>query len=71
MHIAPESDLTFAKNGRWVVVTGHRSDPLAETCHWVYPPGWAASPYPDDHARQLCRESFVLVSVQRTNPPAE
>jgi hypothetical protein len=72
MHVPPGSNLTLGRNGRWVLVRGHRSDPLAEKCRYAYPPDWGNQDRaPDEQARQTCRESFVMTSIVPATPPAE
>jgi hypothetical protein len=70
VQIEPGSGLTFAATGRWVVISGHRQDPAAETCRWVYPPDWGtANLRPDVEARQQCRSAFVLTSITAAAAP--
>jgi len=69
VHIEPESGLQFDTDGRWVLVTGHTGDPLAETCHYVYPPDWTGELDPDSDAQDRCRSSFVVTSVRDTSAP--
>jgi hypothetical protein len=49
--------------------TGHIDDPLAETCHWGYPPAMEHNMY-DAAARQQCRGSFVVETVKLTTAPS-
>jgi hypothetical protein len=65
IHIDPTSGLEWDADGRWVLVTGHTGDPLAETCRWVYPDDWTESPLPVGEARDQCQGSFVVSSVHR------
>jgi hypothetical protein len=69
IHIVPGSGVTFATTPGWVLVTGHLNDPLAETCHWVYPPDMDIGNVEDNSARRQCRASLVLTSVQETSAP--
>ena len=64
----PDHALTVA-NGRWALFTGHIDDPLAETCHWGYPPAMEHNMY-DAAARQQCRGSFVVETVKLTTAPS-
>jgi len=66
IHVDPASGPEWHADGRWVLVTGHVGDPLAETCRWVYPDDWTESPQPVSEARDQCRGSFVVSSVERT-----
>jgi len=70
LNIAPGSSVSVDRVTGWVVVTGHRDDPVADTCHYVYPPGWTEAPFPDQEARDLCRTAFVLISIKASNEPA-
>jgi hypothetical protein len=69
LHLPPDSTVSLDHVSGWVVVGGHRDDPLAEKCHYSYPPGSTESPLPDSDARAVCRESFVVTSVKPTSPP--
>jgi hypothetical protein len=69
VHINPESGLQWYTDGRWVLVTGHTGDPLAESCHYVYPSDWTGELSPDSDAQATCRSSFVLTSVQYASAP--
>ncbi|MBI3751288.1 MAG: hypothetical protein HY263_06480 [Chloroflexi bacterium] len=72
VHIAPGSTLTFTTIGRWMRVTGHVNDPIAETCHWVLPPDMSpedALEYQDASAQAQCREQLVVESLQVTTAP--
>ncbi|MFH1474499.1 MAG: hypothetical protein ABIG85_01425 [Chloroflexota bacterium] len=53
--------------GHWVVVTGHFDDPAAATCTATGEPGIA--PGAAD-AVMICRSTFVVSSVSRTEAPA-
>lgn len=59
LNVLPASALAFGDAPAWVVVTGHREDPLAETCHWgdgdVLPP--------IEYARDECRTDFVATAL--------
>lgn len=65
VHIDPASEIEWHDDGRWVLVTGHTGDPLAETCHWVYPEGWTEGENPVSEAQDHCRESFVVTAVEQ------
>jgi hypothetical protein len=60
----PASGLSIEGPRRWLILTGHRQDPAAETCHYVYPEGWTGERYDDAEAVAKCREGFVLVSFR-------
>jgi hypothetical protein len=71
VQIKPDSGLRFDARGRWVKLIGHRQDPAAESCHFVYPPDFGAGERPPDlFARQQCRAAFVLTSVSVAAAPA-
>ena len=68
--VDPTSGIVVSGPARWVVATGHRMDPAAETCHWVYPPDTPpAERYDDADAVALCQEHFVLESIETTTAP--
>jgi hypothetical protein len=62
VHIDPDGGLDWKNDGRWLVVTGHTGDPLAQTCHPVTPGDMS-----DNEARKQCRRSFVLTSVRNAS----
>jgi hypothetical protein len=68
VHVDPASSLRFERDGHWVVITGHRNDPRAETCHFTgtLEPGMPT----DEELRERCRAVFVLTSVRDAEPPA-
>ena len=67
--VDPASSLTLPTSG-WSRITGHRDDPAAETCRWMYPAGTPDSErQPDSWARQHCRSAFVITSVAPASPP--
>jgi hypothetical protein len=76
IHLDPASGLRFELDGVWAVVTGHRGDPAAETCHALAPtdtPEPTDTPVPTlkpDDVRATCRDAFVLTSVTASSPPA-
>ncbi len=53
--------------GHWVVVTGHFDDPAAATCTATGEPGVAPSAA---DAVAICRSTFVVASIARTEAPA-
>jgi hypothetical protein len=70
----PGSALAGAPVDRWVVLTGHLSDPTASTCRWVYYPGYdpatgGQGDRPDDaSARANCAGSFVVDAIANGQP---
>jgi hypothetical protein len=69
LFLTPGSSVSVDRVTGWVGVTGHRDDPAAATCHYVYPPGWTEPPLPDQDARDLCRSAFVLTSIKASSEP--
>jgi hypothetical protein len=65
----PASTVNLGLSMRWVVLTLHRDDPAAETCHWVYPPNWTGEHPSDVYARQTCREAFVVTGMSPALAP--
>jgi len=70
VHLDPASALRFELDGVWVVVTGHRDDPAAETCQATAPTDTPAPTLKLADARAICRNAFVLTSVTTSPPPA-
>jgi hypothetical protein len=66
----PSSPVNFGTSKRWVVLTVHRQDPTAATCHFVYPPDWTGEQESDVYARQTCSATFVATSLQPASAPA-
>lgn len=64
LHVDPSSDVVLDGAPRWVIVTGHRDDPKATRCHYVYPEDWPGEPLDDATAVATCRQSFVLTSIR-------
>ena len=69
IHIDPRSGLSLGTKPRWVIVTGHISDPAADTCHYVYPADSNDIKPSDLGARRDCRSGFVLTSIRDTVAP--
>ena len=67
--VAPDSGVSLGAEGRWVLLTGHIDDPLAETCHWVATPDMEPLAEDDVTARQKCRHMFVVTRVRTTSAP--
>ena len=51
---------------RWVAVTGHFQDPVAETCLWG---GTICVPISTEDAIERCRGAFVVTAVEDTTEP--
>jgi hypothetical protein len=69
VHQDPDAPVSLGRAGRWVVITGHREDPAAETCR--YPDGFGG---PDEEtaarvARRECRGAFVIESIEPAGTP--
>jgi hypothetical protein len=62
-HINPRSSLSLDER-RWVIVTGHVQDPLAETCRYVAPEDSTEELPPDAQAVSHCRAQFVVTSMR-------
>jgi hypothetical protein len=60
----PTTNVVFGDRGRWVIVTGHRDDPKAIRCHYVYPPEWTALHLNDADAVAACRQTFIVTAVR-------
>jgi len=68
--VNPASGLSLGGTPRWVIITGHFDDPIAETCHFSGGgPGGDVIP-PPITARQSCRGEFVVTGVQNTTAPS-
>lgn len=63
LHVDPASDVTLTGPPRWLIVNGHRDDPNAARCHYVYPEDWTEPHLDDAVAVATCRQSFVLTAV--------
>ena len=71
VHADPASALRFERDGHYVVITGHRQDPTADTCLFHGPSGDDGVPVPSPNAvLEACRDAFVLTSVRDVDPPA-
>jgi len=68
--VNPASGLSLGSSPRWVILTGHFDDPIAETCHFSGGgPAGDVIP-PPITARQSCRGEFVVTGVQTTTAPS-
>jgi hypothetical protein len=71
IHLAPGSSVRVPAKPAWLVVTGHREDALAETCHYDLSAWPTSDPAPNDaDARGQCRDSFVVTAIQPGLPPS-
>ena len=69
VHQDPSATLALGKAGRWVVIAGHREDPVAETCRYQAGAG-AIDPVESALiARRLCRSAFVIESIRVAEAP--
>jgi hypothetical protein len=64
---APDPSALDLTLHRWVRVTGHYDDPVAQTCHVA---DSRSSIKSDAEAVTLCRESFVVTSIESAPAPA-
>jgi hypothetical protein len=69
VHVPPSSPFPFTATHRWVVISGHREDPAAESCQWIYPVDWTDVKLSDEAAREQCRQAFVVTSVFPASAP--
>ena len=69
LYSAPGTSIDLTGWKGWVRLSGHLNDPAAETCHYVYPPGWTETPFPDGDARAQCRSAFVVTAIATTSVP--
>lgn len=67
--VNPASGLSLGKTPRWVIVTGHFDDPVAETCRYTSGGPFGDQIPPAVYARQACRSEFVVTGVQNTVAP--
>jgi hypothetical protein len=68
VYVNPATNLRFEADGQWVIITGHRNDPAAETC--TYDGSGGPISLTAEEIRQWCRDRFVLTSVRAATPPA-
>ena len=66
---APDASALPLSPDRWVALTGHFDDPLAQTCRATAPEG---SGYPSTDAEAIaeCRMHFVVTEIRTIPPPA-
>lgn len=65
LHVRPGSGVTLAAPERWVELTGHFSDPVAETCRW----NGAGTEMTPSAVIELCRKQFVVTVVRDVPAP--
>ena len=66
LHFPPDSDPWTLPLDRWVRLTGHFEDPLAATCGW----NGTNDPKTPEQAVELCREAFVVTSIEDAPDPS-
>jgi hypothetical protein len=66
VHIRPGSAVPFQLPERWVEVTGHFDDPVAQTCLWD---GHSNDPITPARAVETCRDAFVVTAVRDAAQP--
>jgi hypothetical protein len=69
LHLAPDSTIKLGADARWVDVVGHRNDPEAETCHYVFGEPWPGPTPANTSAVEHCLEQFVVVELQDAPGP--
>lgn len=70
VHVNPASTLHFESDGVYVVITGHRQDPAANTCHTIFEDAPAAPAEQPGESKSSCVDKFVLTSVRAAPPPS-
>ncbi len=68
VHVDPASRLQFELDGVYVVITGHRDDPAAQTCV-ATPYGEPSTAPTPEPAAPMCAGAFVLTSVREAEAP--
>jgi len=70
IQVRPKSGVTVPATPRWVILTGHIDDPVAETCHFIGPSPFGGDEIPDaTSARQSCRSMFVVTKLENASAP--
>jgi len=55
--------------GAWLTVRGHFDDAASATCQRTFPEEWGAIPESAETQRLLCREQFVVTSIEPRSAP--
>lgn len=64
LSLDPKSGLDLDIPPREIIVTGHREDPAAATCHFVFPADWTDERPDDSAAVGTCRASFIVTAFR-------